>query len=57
MKKVLFIVGIIIALIGAALMIEGNIIGERTISAAVVLGIVGICLIATSSPWKNRNSK
>ena len=56
MKKVLFVLGIILALIGAALMIEGSILGERTIPAAVVLGIVGICLIATSSPWKVKKS-
>jgi hypothetical protein len=49
MKKVLFVLGIILALIGAAIMIEGSILGERTIPAAIVIGIVGICLIATSS--------
>jgi sulfite exporter TauE/SafE len=52
MKKVLFVLGIILALIGAAIMIEGSILGERTIPAAVLMVIVGICLIATSSPWK-----
>lgn len=52
MKKMLFVSGIILALIGAAIMIEGDILGERTIPAAVLIVIVGICLLATSSPRK-----
>lgn len=52
LKKILFVIGIIIALIGAAIMIEGSILGERTIPAAVVISLVGICVIATSSRWK-----
>ena len=56
MNKVLFVIGIILALIGAALMIEGNILGERTIPAAIVIVIVGICLIATSSQRKSKKS-
>jgi sulfite exporter TauE/SafE len=56
MKKVLFVIGIILALIGAAIMVEGSILGERTIPAAVVIVIVGICLIATSSPRNVKKS-
>ena len=56
MKKVLFVLGIILALIGAVVMTEGSILRERTIPAAVFLVIVGICLIATSSPWKAKKS-
>jgi len=56
MKKVLFIIGIILALLGVAIMVEGSILGERTIPAAVVIVIVGICLIATSSPQKVKKS-
>ena len=56
MEKVLFVIGIILALIGTALIIEGSILGERTIPAAVMLVIVGICLIVTSSPWKVKKS-
>ena len=52
MKKVLLIIGIILALIGIALIIEGSILGERTIPAAIAIVLVGICLIATSSQWK-----
>lgn len=55
-RKVLFVLGITLALIGAAIMFEGSILGERTIPAAIVIGIVGICLIATSSPWKVKKS-
>lgn len=47
-QKVLFISGIILALIGAALMMHGSLFGERTIPAAITIGIVGIGLIATS---------
>jgi hypothetical protein len=56
MKKVLFVFGIILALISAVLMIEGSILGERTIPAAVLILIVGICLIATSSAQKVKKS-
>jgi hypothetical protein len=47
-KQVLFVLGILLALIGAFFMIEGSILGERTVLAAITLGIVGIVLIATS---------
>ena len=56
MKKVLFVIGIILALIGIALIIEGSILGERTVPAAIVIVIVGICLIATSSAQKVKKS-
>ena len=56
MKKMLFILGIILALIGAAIMFEGNLFGERTTGIATIMGIIGICLIATSSPWKAKKS-
>jgi hypothetical protein len=50
MKKGLirFIMGIITALIGAAIMFHGNIFGEKNTGIAIVIGIVGIGLIATS---------
>lgn len=56
MKKMLFILGIILALTGAAIMFEGSLFGERTTGITIVIGIVGICLIATSSPWKAKKS-
>ena len=48
MNKVLFFLGIILALIAAGLMFEGSILGESTTGVAIVIGIVGIGLIATS---------
>jgi len=55
-KPVLFVLGILLALIGAFLMIEGSILGKRTIPAAITSGIVGISLMATSSTWKSKKS-
>jgi len=48
MNKIMFAVGLIIALIAALMMFEGQILGERTTGIATVVGIVGICLIAGS---------
>ena len=50
-KKMVYgqiIIGIIIALSGAVIMFEGNLLGESTTNAAIVIGIFGILLIATS---------
>jgi hypothetical protein len=44
-----FVLGIIVALIGAAIMFEGSILGENTTAIAIVIGIIGVGLIATSS--------
>jgi len=43
-----FVLGISLCLIGALVMVEGSILGERTTGIAIVIGIVGIGLIATS---------
>ena len=43
-----FIIGLIFALIGAYLMFDGIILGERTTGVATIMGIIGIALIATS---------
>ncbi len=43
-----FVVGLTIALIAAFLMFNGNVLGENTPSYAIVLGIIGIGLIANS---------
>jgi len=51
-KKAFFvqwIIGLILALIGAYFMFDGDILGENTSGIATVIGIIGICLIATSS--------
>jgi len=50
-KKAFFaqwIIGIVIALTAAAFMFDGDILGENTSGISTVIGIVGICLIATS---------
>lgn len=51
-KKVFFaqfFAGIAVALLGAAFMFDGDILGENTSGIATVIGIVGIALIATSN--------
>ena len=51
-KKALYaqwIIGIALALIAAAFMIDGDILGERTVGISLVLAIAGMCLIATSN--------
>jgi LPXTG-motif cell wall-anchored protein len=51
-KKVFFaqwIIGIVIALTAAIFMFDGDILGENTTGISTVIGIVGICLIATSN--------
>ena len=50
MKKycdIVIFLGILTCLAGAGLMFEGAILGETTTNVATVLGITGICLIAT----------
>jgi hypothetical protein len=51
-KKAFFtqwIIGLILALTAAFFMFDGDILGENTTGIATVVGIVGICLIATSN--------
>jgi membrane protein CcdC involved in cytochrome C biogenesis len=51
-KKAFFaqaIIGIVLALIAAYFMFDGDILGENTTGISTVIGIVGICLIATSN--------
>ena len=56
MKKALFVLGIVLALIAAAIMFEGSLFGERTTGIATVIGIIGICLIVSSSARKVKKS-
>jgi hypothetical protein len=44
-----WIIGIVIALIAAIFMFDGDILGENTSRISTVMGIVGICLVATSN--------
>lgn len=51
-KKAFFIqwiVGLMLSLTAAFFMFDGDILGDYTIGIATVVGIVGICLIATSN--------
>jgi len=51
-KKAFFaqwIVGIVLALTAAIFMFDGDILGENTTGISTILGIIGICLIATSN--------
>ncbi len=51
-KKAFFeqwIIGIVLALTAAIFMFDGDILGENTAGISTVLGIIGICLIATSN--------
>jgi nicotinamide riboside transporter PnuC len=51
-KKAFFaqwIIGIVIAVIAAIFMFDGDILGENTTGISTIMGIVGICLIATSN--------
>jgi Na+/proline symporter len=60
-KKAFFaqwIIGVVVALIAAIFMFDGDILGENTTGISTVIGIVGICLIATSNvnllPFKRK---
>ena len=50
MKKgfIQFMMGIVFALAGAGIMLRGNVFEEYNSGVAIVLGIIGIGLIATS---------
>jgi hypothetical protein len=56
-KKILFGSGILICLAGAGLMFDGAILGETTTNVATVLGITGICLIATQKRAMNNGGE
>ena len=51
-KKAFFtqwVIGLILVLSAAFFMFDGDILGENTTGIATVVGIVGLCLIATSN--------
>ena len=56
-KKLLFGSGILICLAGAGLMFDGAILGETTTNVATILGITGICLIATQRRAMNNGGE
>ena len=49
-----FIGGIIVALIGAFIMFNGNIFGENNSGIATIIGIIGIGIIASSHIWSTK---
>ena len=56
-RKILFVLGILICLAGAALMFDGAVLGETTTNIATVLGITGIGLIATQKRTINNGGE
>ena len=51
-KKAFFaqwVTGIVLALLAAIFMFDGDILGENTAGISTIIGIVGICLIAASN--------
>lgn len=52
MKHWTFWLGLALALVGAGIMFQGSVFGERTSSVAIIIGIVGIGLIATGTKKK-----
>ena len=44
-----WIIGIVLGIIAAIFMFDGDILGENTTGISTIIGIVGICLIATSN--------
>jgi hypothetical protein len=49
-----FVVGIIVALLGAFIMFHGSIFGENNSGIATVIGIIGLGLIASSHVWSTK---
>lgn len=55
---VFWILGIIIALFGAFVMWHGSLFGENNSGIAIVIGIIGIGLIATGTPlWLTKKKQ
>ena len=44
-----FIIGLILVLTAGFFMFDGDILGDNTTGISTVIGIVGICLVATSN--------
>lgn len=52
--KIQFVLGITLALVAAFVMWHGNLFAENNTGIAIVVGIIGIGLIATSRLRKNK---
>ncbi len=55
--NVVFLLGIVLALTGAAVMAHGSIFGDRTTPAAITIVIIGLSLIATSRKKRRGSSR
>ena len=51
----LLVAGLVSVVVGAFLMIEGTILGDRTLPAAIVATIVGVVLIASRNTVRRQN--
>ncbi len=49
-----FVVGIIVALVGAFIMFHGSIFEKNNSGIATIIGIIGIGLIASSHVWSTK---
>ena len=56
-KKILFVLGIAICLVGAGLIFDGAILGKTTTNIATILGITGIGLITTQRKTMNNGGE
>ena len=52
LEKAFLVLGAILLVIGISLMIEGQILGDRTIPAAIVSTVVGIVFITSGTKAK-----
>ena len=57
LRRILFVLGVLICLAAALLMFDGEILGETTTNVATVLRITGICLIASQRRAMNRGGE
>jgi hypothetical protein len=46
------VLGVLVCIIGAFLMFNGSILGDRTVTMATVIGITGVLIISTSKKYQ-----
>jgi len=51
----LLVIGVLVCLIGAFLMWDGSILGDRTTGITTVVGIVGISIIVKSKKFSKKS--
>lgn len=56
-NKGTFMPGIVLTLVGAFLLFDGNLLGDKTIDVAKIVGIVGLILVAVSTPKRPKNRR